>query len=510
YDSAIPPTNAGTYYIMATTAGGTVPPLYPAVTDPIRVGTLIIARKDLTWATQGVVADKIYDRTTNTTVTTQPTLAGVIAGDTVTVTTDDIVVVFTSRNANTSVSVTASGYGVIGASIANYIVPSGQPPFTNAAINRKPLTWAADGEAADKPYDRTPAATAATQPTLVGVETGDTVTRVNGTVTFNNMNVGTDIGVTATGYGINGADADNYNAPVDQPVFATAAITAKTITITGVAATNRSFSPGNTTVAISGGTLVGVEPGDTVNAVVPTTGTIATADAENNKAVTIADITLSGAQTDNYALTQPSGLTVHITKADGAAVSVPVMTAHTHNSITVNATLAEATGQAIAYARNTTNEAPETGWQTDGVFTGLSSGTFYFFFARSVFNDNYETGDASAGAEIATLQAVPQNQFAYYWVNQQDILATTDFAGDGSISLSRGAGHTLTITADGTGYTDQRWSVNGINDASYPIGSIEYIFSAAGKTVGAQYTIGLRVVNGGRYYNTNFVVTITE
>gem|GEM_PF-3940597 len=88
----------------------------------------------------------------------------------------------------------------------------------------------------------------------------------------------------------------------------------KTITITGVAATDRAYN-GTTTVAITGGTLVDVEIGDTVTPNVPTTGTIVDANAGASKAVTLAAITLSGADAGNYTLTPPTGITVNITKA---------------------------------------------------------------------------------------------------------------------------------------------------------------------------------------------------
>jgi len=90
----------------------------------------------------------------------------------------------------------------------------------------------------------------------------------------------------------------------------------KTITITGITATDRAYD-GTTTVDITGGDLVGLVDGDTVTPTVPTTGTVSSADAADAaKAVTLAaDITLSGADADKYTLTQPTGITVKITPA---------------------------------------------------------------------------------------------------------------------------------------------------------------------------------------------------
>ena len=505
YNDATPPTNAGEYRIMAANGGGSV---YPAVTEPVEVGRLTISPKPLTWATQGIVEDKTYDRTTNTTVTTQPTLAGVIAGDTVTVTNG--AATFASWNANTSASVTATGYGINGADAANYTLgqPALQPTFADAVISPKTLTWAADGEAADKIYDRTTDAAATTQPTLVGVETGDTVTRVNGTVAFDDMNVGTDIGVTAEDYGINGAHADNYNAPVAQPAFATAAITAKTITITGVAATNRSFSPDNTIVAISGGTLVGVETGDSVNAVVPATGTIATADAANNKAVTIADITLGGAQADNYTLTQPTGLTVNITQAEGETFAALTVT-RTATSITVTSPLTPAsTGQTIEYARNDINEAPwiSTQWQTDVTFIGLNPGTTYFIFAMAVPNNNY-TRTFSEGLSVTTLVTGNVNiSFADF-----DDVDTTLSAGTIHLvgTAERRTAATITV-ANAEIYDSIEWIYNGNPITANIYGDYGQRLEVNSGTYNGigQYAITVRVKLDGKLYSqiVNFTV----
>jgi len=196
--------------------------------------------------------------------------------------------------------------------------------------------------------------------------------------------------------------------------------------------------------------------------------------------------------------------TVTVNRAGGAAVTVLTINETTHNSITVNAVvLSVSTGQQIEYAINTTNDVPASGWGTDRTFGGLNSNTTYYFFARSAETNNYTSGEASRVSQT-TLQAMPANVITYYWINEQGQMATTS----GTTVLSKNAGETLTINADGIGYTNPIWSVNGITDTTQS--GTSYIFSAAGKTVGVQYTIGLRVQKDGKYYNTNFVVMITD
>ncbi|MCL2196631.1 MAG: SUMF1/EgtB/PvdO family nonheme iron enzyme [Treponema sp.] len=92
----------------------------------------------------------------------------------------------------------------------------------------------------------------------------------------------------------------------------------KTLTITGVTGVDRDFIFENTTVAITGGTLVGVVGGDNVSAIVPSTGTMTNANAGNAKPVTTA-ITLTGSDSGNYSLTQPV-VTVNINKVDPVVV----------------------------------------------------------------------------------------------------------------------------------------------------------------------------------------------
>lgn len=85
----------------------------------------------------------------------------------------------------------------------------------------------------------------------------------------------------------------------------------KSISITGVTATPREYD-GTTDVDITGGTLNGIVGTDTVAPSVPATGTMSDANVGNNKTVTLGTITLAGTDKDNYALTQPVGITVNI------------------------------------------------------------------------------------------------------------------------------------------------------------------------------------------------------
>ena len=96
----------------------------------------------------------------------------------------------------------------------------------------------------------------------------------------------------------------------------------KGLTISGATATNREYNAA-TTVAVSGGSLVGVETGDTVTLGGTPTGTVSTATVAAAKAVTVTGYSISGTDSGNYSLTQPTGVTVDITKATPTVTTAP-------------------------------------------------------------------------------------------------------------------------------------------------------------------------------------------
>lgn len=159
--------------------------------------------------------------------------------------------------------------------------------------------------AANRTYDGTTAVTLSGG-TLAGIKSGDTVNFTLGNGKIANANVGNNKAVT-TAITLSGASAGNYT--LTQPAGLTVNITPKALTITGVTAINRAYD-GTMAVALTGGTLVGIESGDTVNFTLGS-GTIANANVGNNKAVSTV-ITLSGTSADNYTLIQPADITVNI------------------------------------------------------------------------------------------------------------------------------------------------------------------------------------------------------
>ena len=180
-------------------------------------------------------------------------------------------------------------------------------------------------------------------------------------------------------------------------------INQKTITITGVTAVTREYN-GTTTVALSGGTLQGLETFDdgTVNFILGN-GTIQSADIGDNKQVTT-NIALTGGAASNYTLTQlaPSGVLVNITPAliTSAAVSVTTPAANLMPSSTVFST-----GHYTAAAAWLRNGASFTGaFQSGNNYTATVTLTAdpNYAFSAGLINANVSINDNSASTNIVS------------------------------------------------------------------------------------------------------------
>ena len=177
--------------------------------------------------------------------------------------------------------------------------------------------------AANKVYDGNDTATITGTAAVAGKVGSDAVTVTGGTATFDNKNVGAGKTVTFSGYSLSGADAGNYKLTA-QPESVTAEITAREVTITnGITATNRPYEENNTTVNLNKSTLTftNLVAGETLDANVPTTGTVDNANVGTGKNVTYSGVTLiDGTGTaSNYKLVGLPTVTVNIAQAAAPA-----------------------------------------------------------------------------------------------------------------------------------------------------------------------------------------------
>ena len=165
--------------------------------------------------------------------------------------------------------------------------------------------------------------------TLNGVIEGDIVNFTLGNGTMANKNADDNKAVT-TNITLTGAAAGNYT--LTQPTGISVNITPAPLTITGVSATNRAYN-GETTVALIGGEIVGIIGSDEVT-FTRGNGTMSDKNVGDNKAVATT-IALTGAGASNYTLTQPTGITVNIAKAN------PTTTPPTTATANIGQTLAD-------------------------------------------------------------------------------------------------------------------------------------------------------------------------
>ena len=162
---------------------------------------------------------------------------------------------------------------------------------------------------ANKPYDRSSAATTTGTPSYAGLENSDSF-EVTGTPTasFTNATAGNSKTITVSGYT---APSDDYS--VSQPSGLTGDITPLALTVTGATVTPRAYN-GTDLATITGSTLEGVISPDVVT-IATSTGTFSDVNAGTDIAVTAA-LTLGGADAGNYSLTQPSNLLGVISKVN--------------------------------------------------------------------------------------------------------------------------------------------------------------------------------------------------
>ena len=166
----------------------------------------------------------------------------------------------------------------------------------------------------NKVYDTTTAATITGAPTLVGVDSDHTVTLSGSPVyTFASANVGTGITITTTGYTISGADATKYT--LTQPTLS-GDITAKELTISGLTGDNKVYDGTSVASATGTATLGGVESEDDLSRSVESGDdvilggspffTFASANVGTGITITTTGYTISGTDSGNYSLIQPT------------------------------------------------------------------------------------------------------------------------------------------------------------------------------------------------------------
>ena len=280
-----------------------------------------ITTKPLTMTGLSVPASKVYDGNTVAIVSGTPALAASEAvgtgtavdgkpytGDIVNITGTDIGT-YNSKDVATAANVAFSGLSLIGAQGSNYSLTMQSPAAATITAKGLIITGLA---ANNKVYDRTASATLLGTGSLFGVVSPDSVTLGGSPVSnFADKLVANNKPVTVSGFTIGGPDVGNYT--LTQPAGLLANITAKPLTITGLAANNKVYDRLATATLSGAASLSGVISGDIVTLGGSSSANFADKTVANNKPVTVSGYTISGGDSANYSLTQPAGLTANIT-----------------------------------------------------------------------------------------------------------------------------------------------------------------------------------------------------
>ncbi|NBQ65872.1 MAG: hypothetical protein EBT95_10200, partial [Verrucomicrobia bacterium] len=261
-------TNAGNYLVVQPT--GLAGNIHPA---PITVSNLAVVTREYAG---GSVISATLD-------TNNATLDGVVPGDVVGIDTNASVVNFNDGTVAANKPMTVVSLVLNGPDANKYTLTA--PTGLLGEITPK-LLDVTGVVVFNKVYDGTPTATFGGSPALVagGVIGSDNV-QLDSSVAAGNFAdafVANGKAVTVTGYFVTGTDAGNY--AIRQPTNLTANITPKSLTLTGLAATNKVYD-GSTHVALTGGTLSGVIGSDDVQLSGTAAGSVANANVGTNKAV---------------------------------------------------------------------------------------------------------------------------------------------------------------------------------------------------------------------------------
>jgi autotransporter-associated beta strand protein len=330
--------------------------------------TTAITPKRIT-ISDGTVANKVYDGTTNA-VLTGGSLVGVLAADA-----SNVVLTqagrFSSPNVSNGIIIIASG-SISGSASTNYTLV--QPTGITANITPAMLGISVIG-LANGTNNITPISF-----TINGLINGQTITSLStvnvksSSVDSNGSNFVTGIVISGgTALATNYAFAPSYNAAagINQNTVTLVNQNQKIVTVTGTVAGSKVYD-GTTSITVSGGTLVGVVGSDIVNLVYG--ASLVNANVSLVSAVAM-NYSLSGTHAANYILVQPTGITAIVTPAP-----IGIVLSGTYNgTTTINP-----------------NSFEVTGLVNGETITGLSSATLN---AANVSNNgtNYVSSIVSSG-----------------------------------------------------------------------------------------------------------------
>lgn len=216
---------------------------------------------------------------------------------------------FSSKNVGKSKKVTFSEFDIAGNNSANYFLES-QPQSVLANIEPKGIDIV-NVNINSKTYDRTNTAQFKSNPELSGLVSGDDISLINGTPTFSDVNVSSDIPIEFTTFSIEGSDAKNYYLN-SQPSGITAEITPKNLVIKNLKIKDKVYDGNDTAEFETRPTLDGIISPDEVILSIGTPTFGSKEISENIPIIFTPEFFIYGKDSHNYSLDSRPDVTANI------------------------------------------------------------------------------------------------------------------------------------------------------------------------------------------------------
>jgi hypothetical protein len=386
-----------------------------------------------------VVANKVYDGTTNATISSATTFTGIYSGDTNYVhIVGTAVANFRDKNVGTAKPVDVTGMALAGSLASNYSMAA-TTATVSANITNKVLTISGI-TATNRVYDATMNEGVTGAAALnAGIISPDVVNLIGGpVVAFTTKTVGTAKPVTVSGYSLSGADAGNY---ILVQTNLSANITQSPISVGNLSVITKTYD-GTNSATLTGSAAL--SPAPFLSDIVTLGGTaIASFNNKNagvGKAVTVIGYTISNTDAANYNLSQPPGLTGTINPVPTSCVLVSSVNPSTNSqNVTFTATITanplpvvpDAPTSTVSFSTNgipqvsitVVSNAPGVAkavWSTTGLYLGTST-----VLAAYLTDGNYQASNNS-------LTQTVQNASSASAVTISNIIGTTLTYGGGA------------------------------------------------------------------------------
>ncbi|WP_300760132.1 YDG domain-containing protein, partial [Janthinobacterium sp.] len=300
--------NGKTVNVSGIALGGTDAGNYDLASDTAS-STANISAKSLTLT--GLNGNKVYDGTRDVTLA-GGTLNGLVGSETLGLTAQGS---YSDKNVETNKPISVNSVTLSnGTGLAsNYTVAA--PAGMTGTITKASISNVTGLTALDKVYNGNLNVSLSPASAVInGKIAGDDVQLFSASGAFTDKNVGSNKTVNIAGITLSGSDLGNYNF-INNTATATASITPKAVTLSGVTAGNKVYD-GTTAAVLSGGNLIGVVSGETLN-FSGGVGSFSDKNAGTGKVVTISGTVLQDGTglASNYTFTSPGNLTANISKA---------------------------------------------------------------------------------------------------------------------------------------------------------------------------------------------------